>query len=205
MPPRHGFLSIDQDHLYLDQPQSIGKHINFAAKQTIEAYILLNQNIYTFQSKIVRTQCTIKLNRYTTVDGLCITIPTEIREGQRRHDLRVSLANMDPMPTTVHKVSPDCPGAADLDTAVFKGHLLNLSGGGCRVHLNTVLESKFKIGTPMFLRIEMSPRRPATNHSSRVAQRPNQFRPALHTCRDAILKLAQHGLPAPARSDRSNG
>ena len=108
--------------------------------------------MYVFQSQIVRTRCLIELNRYKTIDGLAIKPPKELRESQRRHDLRIAVGDRDDrIPVRIHECSSEFPGASPLTTTVFLGRIGNLSGGGCGLILDTVLTSKFTIGHPMFL------------------------------------------------------
>jgi len=146
---RSRLLGYDAHDLLLDNPQSIGKEVVFQTGQSIDAFIMIGDQIFTFRSKIIKTQCQIKLNDYIAVDGLRITRPNNVRKSQRRHDLRVSVAALDKTEAVLHGVSSE--NAAPLDAMVFQGVLGNLSGGGCGLILNTILCSKLKIGSSMFL------------------------------------------------------
>ena len=145
-------LGIYEDQLLLDTPQSIGKQVHFSAGQPIEAYILTGEHTHTFRAKITKTQCHVKLNQYVTVDGLFITKPALIKEGQRRHDLRMSTAGLeDTIPVTLHDTWSKQAGAAPVNAAVFQGRVTNLSGGGCGLLLETIQCSKLNIGKQMFV------------------------------------------------------
>ncbi len=149
---RTRLLGIEKDHLQLDAPQSIGKEVHFSSGLKVEAFILVGDHIHTFRSQIVKSQCHIKLNRYHTVDGLYITKPKLVKDGQRRHDLRVSVASLeDDIGVLLHDCCQDDPNSAPVKANVFDGRLVNISGGGCGLIVNTIQCSKLNIGRHMFI------------------------------------------------------
>ena len=149
---RTRLLDMTEEVLLLDTPQCVGKKILIREGQAVEAYVTIDHTMYVFQSQVVRTRCTIELNRYKTIDGLAIKLPSGLRESQRRHDLRVGITDDENrIPVRVHACDNDCSAAAPLEVMIFKGRVGNLSGGGCGLILDTVLSSKFTIGHPMFV------------------------------------------------------
>ena len=149
---RSRFLGQDDRYLHLDTPQIIGKQTILQTRKKIEIYITIGSETYTFRSKIVKTNCRIELNFYTTVHGLYVEKPKEFRLGQKRHELRLRFnKESDQIPVTVNLTLPDKPNATPLNNAVVNGWIEDISAGGCSLHLDTALCSDFKFGHPIYL------------------------------------------------------
>ena len=145
------FLGQDDQYLHLDAPHIIGKRANVASGKKIEIFVTVGSQSYTFISKVVRTQCRIKLNDYVTIHGLYIQKPTKVRLGQKRHELRLGFRDSEQIPIAVNFTVPDEPSAVPLDKGAVEGWITNLSAGGCNLHLDTPLSTDFTIGHPIFL------------------------------------------------------
>ena len=148
---RSRFLGQDDRHLHLDTPQIVGKQAILQTGKKIEIFITIRGVNYTFHARIAQTQCRIKLNNYTTVHGVYIKKPTQIRQGQKRHELRLRFKESDQIPATINLTVPELPNAVPLDNAIVKGVIENFSAGGCGLHLESRLCSNFKFGHPIFL------------------------------------------------------
>ena len=148
---RSRFLGQNDQQLHLDTPQIIGKQTALLTGKTIEIFITVGTETYTFRSKIIQAHCKITLNHYITVNGVYISKPTKMWQAQKRHDLRLRFKEDDQIPAVVNLTAPDHPNAAPLEGPWVQGVLEDLSASGCGLHLNTPRCSDFKYGHPIFL------------------------------------------------------
>jgi len=127
-------LGLDEQAIYLDSPQSIGKDVRLRVGRDVEAYFVVQNRIYTFRSQVTRLRCTVELNSVMKVVGMCLAMPNLIRSGQRREDHRISLASL-PGPLTVdlHETSAEDPNLCPVDVRRFVGQAADLSRGGMAV------------------------------------------------------------------------
>ena len=149
-------LGIIDNVLQLDTPQSIGRTVHLSQGQIVEAFLINGLQIHTFKARITDTDCHIQLNQHEIVDGLAMTKPTSIKDGQRRHDDRLSIAILDEdIPVVMHEIGPDSSDTSRLNPPVFHGRLVNISGGGCGVILDTLLKLDLNVVKLMFLGITL--------------------------------------------------
>lgn len=145
------FLGQDDRYLHLDTPQIVGKQTTLLTGKKLEIYFVIGSETYTFCSKIIKTNCRIQLNFYTTIHGVHIEKPKSIRPGQKRHELRLRFKESDQIPVTVNLTHPDEPSATPLTDVVINGWIEDVSAGGCSLHLDTPRCSDFKFGHPIFV------------------------------------------------------
>lgn len=143
-------LGVDGDHLFLEEPQNIGKKVNFRRGQVVDAYLKLHDKLYRFQTRVLEFNRPIKLNRHQTVSGLVVSRPLELKEGQRRNHYRIGTVGVDQvLPVTLHGCSPG--GTTGLQAEVWQGQLVDLSQGGARVLLDGRAYLRFRVGTLLFM------------------------------------------------------
>ena len=148
---RSRFLGQDDRHLHLDTPHIVGKQTTLQTGKKLELFVTIGSETYTFRSRIVKTNCRIQLNFYTTIHGVHIEKPTKFWPGQKRHELRLRFKESDQIPVIVNFTDPNEPGATPLNRVAVNGWIEDISASGCGLHLDTALCSDFKFGHPIFL------------------------------------------------------
>jgi len=127
---RTRLLTLDGEHVYVDRPQSTGKAVLLQQDQRLVIHFALGGSRYAFRSRVVRSDCRVRLNASQQVVGIAIALPSEVREEQRRSDFRLSLAGQGAVVAMVHRGCRDCGGSAPIDVQRFDARLVNLSAGG---------------------------------------------------------------------------
>ncbi len=144
-------LAIDDKLIYLEQPQCVDPTARLSPGRDVEVYVLAQDKIFTFQSKIVETGHTVKLNDQTDIEGISIAKPVAVREGQRRHDYRVSLAAIDPITVHVAEAADDTTTALPQEHNRLTARLTNLSRSGCGVLIQSKPHEWLKVGRSVAL------------------------------------------------------
>ena len=123
-------LGLDQQQVFTDRPQSVGKPVAIHSHQVLSVYFVLGGTRYGFRSRVIRSQCMVRLNANHQVVGMAVAFPSEVREQQRRADFRLSLAGHGTMIAEVHQGARETGGSAPIDAQRFIARLLNISAGG---------------------------------------------------------------------------
>ncbi len=139
-------LAIDDEHVYLDSPQDIGKHVQIGRGRQVDAYFVFQGKIYKFRSTVTKVQCLVELNRKKRIVGMSLAAPRKVAEGQRREDHRVSLASQDPIKVSLHEAPQDDPDSCPITARRFKGLAVNLSRGGISVRVDGNDRHRFVVG-----------------------------------------------------------
>ena len=145
------FLGLDEQHVFLDKPQSIGKPIELSLRQRFDAYMALQESRFAFQSQVVDLQRLMQLNRKMRVIGIVIARPTSIKEGQRRAYFRASLLGNRTVCANVHASSLEAEGAAPINAQPFTAEMINLSVGGVALNVDIEHGRKIRIGDELFI------------------------------------------------------
>jgi c-di-GMP-binding flagellar brake protein YcgR len=166
---RARMLAMDDHHIYLDEPQSIGRPVRFVSGLAVEAYILLKDVRYGFDTVVVETRRTIRLNDQKRVAGIVLRRPGSVRQRQRRNEFRVGLLREGPIPVDLHAALPD--GTSPLDAVRCSGTLLDLSPGGLAVRLDPAAARGIAVNDHLFLVFELPCAPPPLRFLGEVRQR----------------------------------
>jgi c-di-GMP-binding flagellar brake protein YcgR len=128
-------LGVDDNQLYLDSPQSIGKKVHLGIGRQVDAYFCLQKKMYTFRTTVTNVNVKVILNREMTVVGICLAMPDRMRAGQRREEHRIPVLNVCPLMIRLHETPKDEPNACPINARRFEGDIINLSRGGICVLL----------------------------------------------------------------------
>lgn len=150
----------DEAHIYLDEPQTIGRIVNFELGQTIKAYFWLYDTLFTFDTVVIAPHCLINLNAHKQVKGIAISRPNHIRKGQRRSSFRMSLAANVPVPVLLHEADLVEDSACPIDSKRWRGRLVDVSLGGASILVENEAALHFRIGRTLFLGFTL----PQDNH-----------------------------------------
>jgi len=148
---RARMLAIDGNGIVLDRPQVIGREVPLGAGQTVDAFITIDDELYTFQTSVINGDVPVTVNGEKHVKGVRIQLPGAVRVGQRRQYFRTSLALVQPLPVTLHRTDREDPTATPVGAHHFKGQLLDASAGGFGVRVDDVIYTRFKIYNHYFL------------------------------------------------------
>jgi len=154
---RARLLGMNTDTMFLEAPQTIGREVNLIADERLECYFLLSEIIYSFVAKVKHTHCNLRLNRRKVVDGMTITRPSTVQEGQRREFYRTSLAAQPPITAHLHETTPGAPEETPIGASRFTGRLLDASAGGFGLNVDCP-PGRFKVFHPYFLQFEIPER-----------------------------------------------
>lgn len=152
---RTRMIGLDDENVLLDSPQSIGKTVSYETGQEVETHFLFASRRYTFCSSITSTRCSVRLNESKTIIGMSVARPADVKDGQRRHEFRISLARIEPISVHLHEASAEDPNACSIDAARFCGRLVNLSSGGVRVRVEKGKRRNVRIGEYFFIEFEI--------------------------------------------------
>lgn len=144
-------IQLEDGAILLDEPQVIGREVPLGMGQTLDAYVYIDDELYTFQTVLDAINCPIKLNSTKSTRGARIRKPLKLTKGQRRQFFRTSLALIDPIPVTLHRTDPVNPLETPVTAHHFTGQLLDASPGGFGVRVDNVAYSRFKIFNHYFL------------------------------------------------------
>lgn len=148
-------LGMDDERIYLDMPQSIGKEVRYLCGQRVTAHVQMYGTRYEFNAIVSESRCPVQLNRAKRVEGMALWKPRMAQESQRRHDYRVSFTMVDPVNLLFHEAT-DPTGHSCLVTARrMQGRVANLSLGGVGVRVDVPPTDKFKIAQRWFLSFQL--------------------------------------------------
>lgn len=164
-------LFMDADSLYLATPVQDGKPVAFGVDCCVDVYTRVHRQTYAFQSKVLRTDCVIKLNSGKTLTGIQLSKPSELKETQRRNNYRVSLASMVPIDAMMQAVcDQDTNSESGPVGGKIKSQLVNLSSGGCGVVLSQKEAQKFRLGNLILLSFDLPVESESFTFQTRICQ-----------------------------------
>ena len=138
-------IRLEDGLIVLDRPQVIGREVPLGMGQTLDAYVYVDDELYTFQTTMTATDCPVPLNKDKNIMGAKIERPSALSKGQRRQFFRTSLALYDPFPVEFHVTDASAPLETPLGAHHFHGLILDASPGGFGVRVDNVAYSRFKI------------------------------------------------------------
>ncbi len=132
---RGRLISMDDETLYLEKPQIIGRELALSVGEVLDAFLPVGEEIYRFATTVGQI-CRLRLNMDKIVEGRRLAMPSVISPGQRRNFFRVSLAVVTPkIPVALIRADPNHDDACPLDPLRIEGTLVDASGGGFGVRL----------------------------------------------------------------------
>ncbi|MEC9372290.1 MAG: PilZ domain-containing protein [Planctomycetota bacterium] len=152
---RGRMIWLDENNIYIEQPQTIGREVRLAPNQHVDAFFSLHGEIYGFPSIMFDTDCTIRLNTAKTIRGMSLVRPAELRPGQRRSHYRVSLACQDPIPAIMHATAEETVDAAPWPYQPFSGTIVDASAGGFGVIISHAHARPLEIYDPLFIHFQV--------------------------------------------------
>jgi c-di-GMP-binding flagellar brake protein YcgR len=148
---RTRLLAMDEQQLYLDEPQAIGEATVHMPGQILDVYLSLYGTLYTCRVQVISSNCIVALNEQKRVTGMSVTRPAIVKPGQRRAYYRVSLAALDPVKVRMHRTGDIDPNLCPVDATRIQGHLVDLSLGGGSVRIDGMSYTSFGFGKEWFL------------------------------------------------------
>jgi len=148
---RARMLWCDDEHVYLDSPQSIGREVRLSRDTPVEAYFAVDGELYAFSAVVASMNCRVRLNSSKVVDGVALTHPAVVKQGQRRARYRTSLALQEPIHVWMHRAMSDLE-SAPIDSGLFQGRLVDASDTGFGVLIDGDLAHRFKVFDRWFIR-----------------------------------------------------
>ncbi len=147
-------LGVDEEYVYLDSPQDIGKQVRIGGGRQVQAFLNWQGKSYTFRAKVAKLRCLVELNRRKTVVGMCLFTPRSVWEQQRRQDHRVSVAALDPIEVALHETADQPAGCCPIAARRFRGRIVNLSRGGLAMRLRN--SDRYEIHVPKWYYLTFS-------------------------------------------------
>jgi c-di-GMP-binding flagellar brake protein YcgR len=144
-------LGVDDQKIYLDSPQSIGKIVHLRLGWKVHAFFTIQKTLYSFDSTVTDLRCMVVLNREKTVVGMCMATPAKIRAGQRREDHRISLLGQMLVKVHIHETIKDNPNACPIGAKRFQAQGVNISRGGMSVRMEGEERFLLRFGQWYFL------------------------------------------------------
>lgn len=141
---RARMMCMDEERLYLDEPQTIGKQVEMGKGTAVDAFFSLGDGLFTFSTTVASMNCRVRLNGAKTLIGMALDIPRTIKQGQRRSRYRTSLAMQTPIKVSMHQASSDL-GSSPIDADRVEGRLVDASEGGFGVMLDFDRPLKYKL------------------------------------------------------------
>ena len=149
---RARMIELDDEHLYLEKPQIIGRNVRLSAGQEFMAFFSYNDILFEFRCKVVESRATVRLNRRKLVEGLVITRPADVKPGQRRQFYRTSVVAREPVPARLQP-APEGEHPEPDETATWSdAAIVDASAGGFGVRIDDANYSRFRVYQNYFVR-----------------------------------------------------
>ena len=185
-------IELDDQYVYLDEPQCIGRDLKLRPRQQIDAYLTVDETLYVFRASVNRLKCLVKLNDRKRVVGVVLERPRNIAAGQRRRYFRVSLLGQEPVPVKLHGALNDGSGATAIETWQASGSLINLSVSGAAVRVDNVAPRVIPVDSNLFLNFHL----PGNDEPFRFMARVRQVR---EIDQGIALRVGIDFMPKPSR------
>ncbi len=147
---RTRLLSVQDEEVHVDQPQSIGSQVALRPRQMLTVYFVLENTAYAFRTTIIRPIIVTDLNHQKRVKGAALKLPSKVSQEQRRHDFRLSLAN-NKIDVSFHRTDPDQSDSCPIDSERFEGRITNMSGGGLAIMLPVRPGIHFRVSERLYI------------------------------------------------------
>lgn len=172
---RSRMLNLDPGHIYIEQPQIIGRSVLIRPGVRFGCYFELGEVLYRFQTEVSEVGRTMPLNASKTAVGVVLTRPKEIVPGTRRDADRVTLVNLRPIFVELTDAPTEPGGVVSEDGRSLRARLVDLSpGGACLIGDGDAM--RLKIGERLLISFPI-PNENATfsgmievRHSRRIMQ-----------------------------------
>lgn len=151
---RARMMCLDDERIYLDEPQTIGQPVKMGKNTAVDAYFSINHTLFTFSTTVASMRCKVRLNESKVLIGMALNLPSDIHQGQRRSRYRTSLAMQSPIKVTMHAASSDL-NSAPIDADRYEGRLVDGSEGGLGVLLDFDRPRKFKMYDKWIVRFHL--------------------------------------------------
>lgn len=154
---RARMIDLDEDYIYLEKPQIIGRNVRLHKAQLFEAFFNYNDVLFTFKTHVAEPTTAVRLNRQKIVEGLVVERPPAIKPGQRRQYYRTSLASI---PEPIHAMIQETGDVADDPQPDDRGAwqpaaIVDASAGGFGVRIDDGKYTRYKIYHNYFVRISL--------------------------------------------------
>lgn len=155
---RARMIELDDDYIYLEKPQIIGRNIRLHKSQLFEAFFNFNDVLFTFKTHVADAAAVVRLNRQKIVEGLVLERPPSIQPGQRRQFYRTSLASIpEPICAALQEAcdfGEEEPHPDD-GNPWMPASIVDASAGGFGVRIDDSNYSRYKIYHNYFLRMTL--------------------------------------------------
>lgn len=146
-------IKADDESIWLDKPQVIGKSITLSSNSICECYFQLDDEIYGFKTRVQELDVMFKLNESKGTRGIRLNRPTSILDRQRRQNFRTMLVREDDIFVTVHACGTSRVDCVSIDCWREEGQLLDASAAGLGVRIDRpIRKSELEIFDRLFVR-----------------------------------------------------
>lgn len=191
-------IKADDDSIWLDEPQIIGKTITLSNNSTCECYFVMDDEIYGFKAKVQDLDASFALNESKMIRGIKLKRPTDIIDRQRRQNFRTLLVTEDDIKVTVHSAGTgETPDIVPLDRINDQGMLLDASAAGIGVRVDRpIRKGELEIFDKLFVQFVV----PGDPREVAMLTEVRQIRRVLE---DTATRLGLMALPWPTNSHLS--
>ena len=152
---RGRMLLIRDDLLFVAEPQVIGRESRLAPGKEVDAYFSADGVMLHFESEIVSTTETIRLNEEKRVQAYTLTLPTRVIPGQRRSYYRTLVLNQDRIEITLRHVHSVEPIQCAAHEPPFVGSLVDGSPLGFGANIPNTTAWRFALYDAFFLSFQI--------------------------------------------------
>ncbi len=144
-------LDLDENYLYLEDPQSIGHPLELRPRQKIQGHLFLHEVRYTFRTAVIDPKQLVQLNKKMQVVGIVVRRPLELIDGQRRAYYRVSLLGSSPIEASMHAAPAGRVDVVSIDAIRFDASFVNVSLGGAALTVDIEAGRQCRLDDSMFI------------------------------------------------------
>lgn len=148
---RARLLGVEGKEILADRPLYLEDNAEIPPGKPITVHVLVNGTRYQFTSAITAVNRFVRLNARQVVPGIALRKPKTVAPSQRRANLRISLANYDPISVVLVHPHPDIPDACWIDAHALSAWLIDLSGGGTSVLVDRMILGRVRRGEQFYL------------------------------------------------------
>lgn len=152
---RARMIDLDDDFIYLEKPQIIGRNVRLHQAQLFEAFFNYNDVLFTFTTHVADPSTAVRLNQKKVVEGLILERPPQVKPGQRRQFYRTSLAAIpEPISALLQETDDEMDDLEPDDGRTWQAAaVVDASAGGFGVRIDDGNYLRYKIYHNYFLKM----------------------------------------------------
>ncbi len=140
-----------QDTIFVAEPQIIGRDNRLHVGQRVDAFFACSGVILQFETEILSTDETVRLNNQKRVRAYMLSAPKRVTPGQRRGFFRTLVLSEANIGATLRHVPRIDPIQCSIVTPAFVGTVVDASPLGFGINIPNVSPSRLKVYDNYFL------------------------------------------------------